>query len=182
MPRETTVYLVRHPARCGHRRPRGAFPRAPTRLDHWCARQRLSPRRSSAGSSSRDPYRPLGEVRIDGNPIEHEAVVSPWASKRGCLHIDGNLWIGPREQLGDDPAGDLLQVGPLLGVGGTVADRRRGSRRLLRRRGAVRLGHHSRPLPALRAGQSARPSCWRSAATGAARASTAGSTSVSSPG
>jgi exopolysaccharide biosynthesis protein len=62
----------------------------------------------------RDPYRPLGEARIDGNPIEHAAVMEPWASKRGCLHIDGKVSIGPRDELGDDPGGDLLQVGPLL--------------------------------------------------------------------
>ena len=108
---ETTVYLVRHPratttVRIVH------FPE-PQRLDHWCVAHN-HPEAIVGGFFLRDPYRPLGEARIDGNPIEHAAVTEPWASKRGCLHIDGKVWIGSRDQLDDDPGGDLLQVGPLL--------------------------------------------------------------------
>lgn len=113
--RETTVYLVRHPLSTTALRVRH-FPR-PERLDHWCAAHGY-PEAIVGGFFLRDPYRPLGEVRIGGDPIHHEAVTSPWASKRGCLHIDGEVWIGPRDQLADDPAGDLLQVGPLLVSGG----------------------------------------------------------------
>ena len=102
--------------RCRLRRCASCISR-PERLDHWCACHGY-PEAIVGGFFLSDPYRPLGEVRIDGDPIEHEAVASPWASKRGCVHIDGNVWIGPREQLADDPAGDLLQVGPLLVSGG----------------------------------------------------------------
>ena len=108
---ETTVYLVRHPLattaiRVVH------FPE-PQRLDHWCAAHD-HPEAIVGGFFLRDPYRPLGEARIGGAVIEHEAVPSQWASKRGCLHVDGTVRIGTRDQLGDDPPGDLLQVGPLL--------------------------------------------------------------------
>ena len=71
-----------------------------------------------AGFFVRDPSRPLGEVRIDGAAIDYEPVTPPWASKRACVHIDGGVRIAAREELQDDPAGDLLQAGPLLVSGG----------------------------------------------------------------
>jgi hypothetical protein len=112
---ETTVYLVRHPlestsVRVIH------FPE-PCRLDHWCAANDR-PEAMVAGFFVRDPYRPLGEVRIGGGVIEHEAIAAPWGSKRGCVHVDGRVRIAPRDQLPDDPDGDLLQAGPLLVSGG----------------------------------------------------------------
>jgi Phosphodiester glycosidase len=108
---ETTVYLVRHPlARTSVRVV--WFPE-PQRLDHWCV-QHGHPEAIVAGFFLRDPYRPLGEVRIDGAVIEHEAVIPPWAPRRGCVHIDGGVRLAPRQELGDDPPGDLLQAGPLL--------------------------------------------------------------------
>jgi hypothetical protein len=60
----------------------------------------------------------LEVVRIDGAGIEHEAIAPPWGAKRGCVHIDGGVRIARREELGDDPPGDLLQAGPLLVSGG----------------------------------------------------------------
>jgi Phosphodiester glycosidase len=112
---ETTVYLVRHPlattsVRVLH------FPQ-PRRLDHWCAAHG-SPEAIVAGFFLRDPFRPLGEVRIDGDVVEHEPISPPWGPKRGCLHIDGGVRIAPREQLVEDPPGHLLQAGPLLVSGG----------------------------------------------------------------
>ena len=112
---ETTVYLVRHPldttaVRVVH------FPE-PTRLDHWCAGNDR-PEAVVGGFFLRDPYRPLGEVRIDGALIEHEQITAPWGPKRGCLHADGEVRMAPREQLPPEPPGDLLQAGPLLVSGG----------------------------------------------------------------
>jgi Phosphodiester glycosidase len=108
---ETTVYLVRHPlattsVRVIH------FPE-PERLDHWCVAHD-KPEAMVAGFFLRDPYRPLGEVRIGGEEVWHEPVEGPWAPKRGCLHLDGGVRISARDQLPDDPGGDLLQAGPLL--------------------------------------------------------------------
>jgi Phosphodiester glycosidase len=112
---ETTVYLVRHPLTTTS--PRVVWFPEPQRLDHWCA-VHDHPEAIVAGFFVRDPYRPLGEVRIDGAALDYEPVTPPWASKRACLHIDGGVRIAAREELEDDPAGDLLQAGPLLVSGG----------------------------------------------------------------
>jgi hypothetical protein len=108
---ETTIYLVRHPA---------AATRVsllhfvdPERLDHWCAATG-HPEAIVAGFFVRDPYRPLGEVRLDGAAVEHEQVPEPWASARACVHVDGSVRLAPRAHFGPAPAGDLVQAGPLL--------------------------------------------------------------------
>ncbi|HZO58960.1 MAG TPA: phosphodiester glycosidase family protein [Solirubrobacterales bacterium] len=112
---ETTVYLVRHPlATTAVRVQCFAEPR---RLDHWCATNGHH-EAVVGGFFLRDPYRPLGEVRIDGNAIAHEPVTPPWGPKRGCLHIDGTIRVSAREHIAADPPGDLLQAGPLLVSGG----------------------------------------------------------------
>jgi phosphodiester glycosidase len=108
---ETTVYLVRHPlattsVRVIH------FPE-PRRLDHWCA-EHDHDEAIVAGFFLRDPYRPLGEVRIGGRVVEHEPIADGWGSKRCCLHVDGAVRLAARDELPDDPEGDLLQAGPLL--------------------------------------------------------------------
>jgi hypothetical protein len=108
---ETTVYLVRHPLSSTAVR-LVCFPEA-RRLDHWCA-SRGHPEAIVGGFFVRDPYQPLGEVRMQGKLIEHEPFIPPWGSKRGCLYIDGGVRICPRDRLSADPPGDLLQAGPLL--------------------------------------------------------------------
>jgi hypothetical protein len=114
---ETTVYLVRHPLEAT-RVSVMCFPE-PTRLDHWCAATG-HPEAIVGGFFLRDPDRPLGEVRVAGTVIEHEPVAAPWASARACVHIDGSVRLAAREELGDDPPGDLVQAGPLLVHGGEV--------------------------------------------------------------
>jgi Phosphodiester glycosidase len=112
---ETTVYLVRHPLASTSVRV-VVFPE-PVRLDHWCVAQN-QPEAIVAGFFVRDPYRPLGQVRVGGTSVEHEPIRAPWVSKRGCVHVDGDVQIARREELPADPAGDLLQAGPLLVAGG----------------------------------------------------------------
>ena len=112
---ETTVYLVRRPLATTTVRV-VCFPE-PQRLDHWCAAHG-HPEAMVAGFFLRDPYRPLGEVRIGGEVVEHEPAAPPWSSERGCLNVDGQVRIARRGQLPEDPAGDLLQAGPLLVSGG----------------------------------------------------------------
>ena len=112
---ETTVYLVRHPIETTS--VRVTWFAEPRRLDHWCAAQ-VEPEAIVAGFFLRDPYRPLGEVRVDGSVVEHEPIAAPWGPERGCVHFDGGVRIARRGELADDPPGDLLQAGPLLVSGG----------------------------------------------------------------
>jgi exopolysaccharide biosynthesis protein len=93
----------------------------PERLDYWCAANG-HPEAMVAGFFVRDPYRPLGEVRIDGAVVEHEPVAEPWARRRACVHVDGSVRLAAREELPGDAAGDLVQAGPLLVHDGRVVD------------------------------------------------------------
>jgi hypothetical protein len=108
---ETTVYLVRHPLATTSVNVVW-FPES-ERLDHWCTAPE-HPEAMVAGFFLRDPYRPLGEVRIDGSAVEHEPISPPWGPRRGCVHIAAGVSIRRREELADDPPGDLVQAGPLL--------------------------------------------------------------------
>jgi phosphodiester glycosidase len=108
---ETTVYLVRHPM--ARTRVSVVRFREPTRLDHWCVAN-SHPEAMVAGFFLRDPYRPLGEVRIAGELLAHEPVAEAWAQARACLHIDGAVRMAPRTDLAAAPGGDLVQAGPLL--------------------------------------------------------------------
>ena len=112
---DTTVYLTRHPLASTSLRV--VVFGEPRRLDHWGA-SHDQPEALVAGFFLRDPYRPLGEVRLNGSTVGHEPVAPPWGPKRGCVHIDGGVRIARREELADDPPGDLLQAGPLLVSGG----------------------------------------------------------------
>jgi hypothetical protein len=108
---ETTVYLVRHPLE----RTRVSvicFPE-PARLDRWCA-ETGRPEAIVAGFFVRDPFRPLGEVRIGGGVVEHEPIAAPWGARRACVHVDGAVRLAPRGHLAADPRGDLVVAGPLL--------------------------------------------------------------------
>ena len=60
----------------------------PERLDHWCRAEGVA-EALVAGFFVRDPYRPLGEVRLGGRAVEHEPVEAPWAERRACVHVDG---------------------------------------------------------------------------------------------
>ena len=108
---ETTVYLVRHPLPAT--RVSVLSFETPTRLDHWCAATG-HPEAIVAGFFVRDPYRPLGEVRIDGSEVEHEPIAAPWGERRACVHVDASVRILRRGDVAGEPRGDLVQAGPLL--------------------------------------------------------------------
>jgi hypothetical protein len=109
---ETTVYVVRHPL--AGLRPRVQLFRQPRRLDHWCAREQVR-EAVVGGFYLRDPFRPLGEVRIDGAAVAHEPFLELHRALRPALHASADgLAIARRGDLPDAPAGDLLQAGPLL--------------------------------------------------------------------
>ncbi|HXF29992.1 MAG TPA: phosphodiester glycosidase family protein [Solirubrobacterales bacterium] len=115
---ETTVYVVVHPRRTT--RVRVTCFEEPRRLDHWCAAN-SRPEAIVAGFFVRDPWRPLGEVRVGGEVITHEPIAAPFGPTRSCLHVepDGAVALAPRGEIADAPAGDLVQAGPRL-----VADER----------------------------------------------------------
>lgn len=58
---------------------------------------------------------PLGDLWIAGERREHVAFDSPWDGVRACVGIEaGRVMLGPRSEFPGQPAGDLLQAGPLL--------------------------------------------------------------------
>jgi hypothetical protein len=89
----------------------------PARLDGWCVANG-EPEAIVAGFFLRDPSRPLGEVVVDGRRLAHEPIAEPWGPARACVHVDGTVRLARRSDLPREPAGDLVQAGPLLVSGG----------------------------------------------------------------
>lgn len=116
---ETTVYVVVHPRRAT--RVRVACFEDAQRLDHWCAASGR-PEAMVAGFFLRDPWRPLGEVWVDGRARPHEPIAAPFGPARGCVHVDpgGEVVLAPRREIAAAPAGDLVQAGPMLVASGRV--------------------------------------------------------------
>jgi hypothetical protein len=112
--RETTVYLVRYPR--ASTTLRVLCFSEPRRLDVWCA-EHGHPEAVVAGFFLRDPYRPLGEVRVDGEAVSHEPVEGPWGARRAAIHVDGDVRLAPRGDLPKEPSGDLVTAGPMLVAG-----------------------------------------------------------------
>ncbi|HZC14447.1 MAG TPA: hypothetical protein VE270_10555, partial [Thermoleophilaceae bacterium] len=114
----TTVYAVRYPSRSTRVRV-VYFPR-PERLDVWCRRNGVE-EAVVGGFFLRDPYRPLGELWIDGRPERHEPISPPYGHRRSCVVIEeGDARLVARAVAPSRPAGDLLQAGPMLVAGGAV--------------------------------------------------------------
>jgi exopolysaccharide biosynthesis protein len=115
----TTLYAVRHPLRATGVRVL-FFPR-PRRLDVWCRASRVE-EAVVGGFFVRAPYRPLGEVWVEGRAIHHEPAPAPFAQRRACVVSDGDgVRIHAREDVADGVRGDLVQAGPLLVADGAVA-------------------------------------------------------------
>jgi hypothetical protein len=115
---QTTLYAVRHPLRST--RVRVVHFADSHRLDVWCLANGAA-EAIVGGFFVREPYRPLGEVWIDGSAAEHEPVAAPYGERRACVMGDGaGVRFGPRGALPETPAGDLLQAGPLLLADGAV--------------------------------------------------------------
>jgi exopolysaccharide biosynthesis protein len=108
---DTTVYVTRHPLERTTVRV-ACFPR-PTRLDRWCSAN-AEPEAIVAGFFLREPDRSLGEVVTGGRRLAHEPVAEPWGPARACVHVDGTVRLARRSELPSEPAGDLVQAGPLL--------------------------------------------------------------------
>lgn len=100
----------------------------PIPLVRWCRAQEIE-HAVVGGFFVRPQYAPLGEVRIAGEAREFVPFDRPWGEVRACVQIvDGRLRIASRQNLiaahapspDPEPAGDVLQAGPLL-----VSDGRR---------------------------------------------------------
>jgi len=108
----TTVYAVIHPL--AQTRVRVVYFAHTRRLDVWCAEAR-APEAVVGGFFLRDPYRPLGDLWLNGRRARCEPVVEPFGSRRACVVSDDEgVRLMPREQAPASPAGDLLQAGPML--------------------------------------------------------------------
>jgi Phosphodiester glycosidase len=115
----TTVYAVRYPRRTTRVRV-VYFPRI-QHLDVWCRANDVE-EAVVGGFFLRDPYRPLGELWIDGRPVRHEPVAPPYGDRRACVVVDSDhsVRLVPRESAPAEPARHLLQAGPQLLVDGAV--------------------------------------------------------------
>jgi Phosphodiester glycosidase len=95
-------------------RPRVAVLEQPIPLARWC-RENGVRHALVGGFFLRPSYEPLGEVRIDGALQPSAPFDAPWDSIRACVQVaGGSLRIARRDALEPQPAGDLLQAGPLL--------------------------------------------------------------------
>lgn len=90
----------------------------PTPLVRWCRENGVRDA-VVGGFFVRSEGMPLGHVWVGGAVRPSVAFDAPWGDLRACLHVrPGGLWIARRDELAGDPAGDLLQAGPLLVAGG----------------------------------------------------------------
>ena len=109
----TTVYAVRHPRHTT--RVRAVYFPETAHLDVWC-REHGVDEAVVGGFFLRDPYRPLGELWLDGRPESHEPIAEPYGPRRACVVTgpDGEVRLLERAAAPAEPDGDLLQAGPLL--------------------------------------------------------------------
>ena len=114
----TTIYAVRHASATTRTRV-VYFPRT-EHLDVWCRGHGVE-EAVVGGFFLRDPYRPLGELWIDGRQIRHDAVAEPYTDRRASVVVDdGVVRLAQRSDAPSQPSGDLVQAGPLLVAGGKV--------------------------------------------------------------
>ena len=114
---QTTVYVLRYP-RAQTRLRIEHFP-VPQPLDRWCRRTGI--REAIVGGFFLRPHGPaLGELWIDGRRVETELVPDPYQAARAAIHShEQEIRIAPRAELPHQPAGHLLQAGPMLVRAGT---------------------------------------------------------------
>jgi Phosphodiester glycosidase len=93
------------------------------RLIDWCASSGCADA-LVGGFYTRPAGLPLGELRLNGLPVEHVPFAAPWHTTRASLHVAGaTVRIDRRDELPADAPGDLLQAGPLLVRNGRIAYR-----------------------------------------------------------
>lgn len=87
-------------------------------LAGWCA-ENGAEHALIGGFYTRPGDLPLGELRIAGQARENVPFDAPWGEVRACVHADGaTVVLASRGDLPPEPAGDLLQAGPMLVAAG----------------------------------------------------------------
>lgn len=110
--RGTTVHVARFER--SQIRPRVVALDPPETLADWCAENEVADA-MIGGFFIRSAGTPLGELRIDGEPLLHAPFDPPWNRARACLQVcEGEVRFVARSELGEDPEGDVLQAGPML--------------------------------------------------------------------
>jgi Phosphodiester glycosidase len=86
----------------------------------WCAENEAE-HAIVGGFYMRPGGPPLGHLRIDGATVASRPFDQPWDARRACVHSDGGrVALAAWQDLPADPAGDVLQAGPMLAAGGRV--------------------------------------------------------------
>jgi phosphodiester glycosidase len=108
----TTLHVAVHDLR--RTVPRVVRLAAPTPLERWCREHGVA-EAIVGGFFVRPGGTPLGELRTSGIARPARPFDAPWGDVRACLHVvGGHVAIARRDELPAEPAGDLLQAGPLL--------------------------------------------------------------------
>ena len=108
----TTLHVAIHDVR--RTAPRVVRLPAPTPLERWC-REHAVAEAIVGGFFIRPAGTPLGELRTSGIARPARPFDAPWGDVRACLHVvGGRVRLARRDELPAEPAGDLLQAGPLL--------------------------------------------------------------------
>lgn len=112
----TTVHVLRL-ARADYAvRVVSLYPNQP--LVEWCAANGVDDA-LIGGFYIRADGTPLGDLRVDGRALASTPFDPPWDRVRACVHSDnGEVSLRSRSELPAEPAGDLIQAGPMLVRGG----------------------------------------------------------------
>jgi hypothetical protein len=95
----------------------------PSTLSRWCDENGAE--HALIGGFYLRPGGPaLGDLRIDGRAHSNVPFDPPWGESRACVHADGgSTTLAARSALPAEPAGDLLQAGPMLvAAGGSLVE------------------------------------------------------------
>jgi phosphodiester glycosidase len=112
----TTVHVAMHPAHSTS--VRLELMGSPLPLASWCQRSGVANAIVGGFFVRQGDGTPLGELWRRGTRLDSVPFDEPWGATRSCVAIeDGRVTLAPRDDLPDEPSGDLLQVGPLLVAG-----------------------------------------------------------------
>jgi phosphodiester glycosidase len=112
----TTVHVAMHPAHSTT--VRLELMGRPVPLASWCEQSGVENAIVGGFFVRQGDGTPLGELWRRGERVQSVPFAEPWGATRSCVAVDdGQVTLAPRDELAEQPAGDLLQVGPLLVAG-----------------------------------------------------------------